>query len=139
MNCCVHPEAEAVGTCTACGRAMCANCAVDVRGKLTCRHCLASRPLPTDKDPNTAFLLELLPGLIGFLGIGYMYVGRTNDGVLRLVLWFVGLAVAWVITAVLAAVVVGIACIPLVAAAQIGVPIWSAITLKNELTKAATP
>ena len=43
-------------------------------------------PAPTPKrDPMIAMLLELLPALFGFLGIGWIYIGETNKGIMFLV------------------------------------------------------
>ena len=41
------------------------------------------------KDPTLAFVLEVLPGLFGVLGIGHMYAGYINRGVVLLVVWAV--------------------------------------------------
>jgi TM2 domain-containing membrane protein YozV len=137
MNCYVHPENEAIGTCTSCGRPICRECAVEMQGKLICRQCLASGKVSTitktDKDVNTAFLIELVGGFFGLLGIGYMYVGRTNDGVIRLILWIIYDVIAAITISLLLAVFVGILCIPFQLAIQIGVPLWSANNLKNIL------
>jgi hypothetical protein len=32
-------------------------------------------------------LIELVGGIFGLLGLGYLYAGRTNDGLIRLVAW----------------------------------------------------
>jgi TM2 domain-containing membrane protein YozV len=49
---------------------------------------------PSTKDPNTAMVIEILAGYFGFLGMGYLYAGRTAAGLLRLFGWwaFIGLA-----------------------------------------------
>jgi len=136
MKCQIHPENEAVGTCTSCGRPVCQECVVEVKGKNVCRECLASGkgiPSKQGKDPNTAFLLELIGGFLGFLGLGNLYVGRTNDGILRLIGWFIYLGMSYVLIVALSAVVIGIICIPFQFALQIGIPIWSAMKLKNSL------
>ena len=136
MKCQIHPENEAVGTCTSCGRPVCQECVVEVKGKNVCRECLASGkgiPSKQGKDPNTAFLLELIGGFLGFLGLGNLYVGRTNDGILRLIGWFLYLGITYVIIVALSAVIIGFICIPFQLALQIGVPIWSAMNLKNSL------
>ena len=45
------------------------------------------------KDPNTAMVIEILAGFFGFLGIGHIYVGFTQQGLIRLFSWWVvGLA-----------------------------------------------
>lgn len=86
------------------------------------------------KDPNTAFLIELIGGFFGLLGLGYFYVGRTNDGVMRLILWILYDVIAFCAISALLAVVVGIACIPIQLVIQVGVPLWSAMMLKKQMT-----
>lgn len=137
MNCYIHTESESVGACTSCGRSICHECAVELQDKLVCRECLNSRgavPQIQDKDPNTAFLIELVGGIFfGLLGLGHIYVGRTNDGILRLIIWLLYEIMAVIIISLLLAVVIGIICIPIQLVIQIGIPVWSAITLKNTL------
>ncbi|TKJ28912.1 MAG: hypothetical protein CEE40_10330 [Chloroflexi bacterium B3_Chlor] len=135
MKCYVHPEADSIGLCTSCGRAICEKCSVDMQGKLVCRQCLASGPVSREGETNanTAFLIEFVGGFFGLLGIGYMYAGRVNDGVIRLVLWLIYNITAYIVIAVLTAVLVGIICIPFQLAIQVGVPLWSANALKKDL------
>jgi hypothetical protein len=84
-------------------------------------------------DPNTAFLIELIGGFLGLLGIGYIYVGRTSEGILRLVLWLLYDVIAAITITALLAVLVGVICIPVQLVIQVVVPLWSATTLKNAL------
>jgi hypothetical protein len=86
-------------------------------------------------DPNVAWL-ELI-GLIGFLGIGYLVAGRTNDGILRLIGFMAFLFVGWLITAILIAVIIGICLVPVMLVAQVAIPVWSALQLKAELDRQA--
>lgn len=137
MNCYIHNENLAVGTCTICGKSICSECAIETNGKLVCRTCLAQgRGVASSqaKDVNTAFLLELVGGFVGLLGIGYMYSGRTNDGILRLVLWIIYDLIAGITISLLIAVFVGVLCIPIQLVIQIGIPLWSANNLKKLLT-----
>lgn len=46
------------------------------------------------KDPNTAMVIEIVAGYFGFLGIGYLYAGRTAAGLLRLFGWWAFIVVA---------------------------------------------
>jgi hypothetical protein len=137
MECYAHPGVAAIGTCTVCGRAICQQDAVEVQGKLVCREDLASGRAQQSSarkyDPNTAFLLEIILGFFGLLGIGYMYAGRTNDGVIRLIVWFAYDVLATCMIALLLSVIVGLACIPIQLIIQIGVPLWSAYVLKGQL------
>jgi nicotinamide riboside transporter PnuC len=82
---------------------------------------------------NTAFLLELIGGFLGLLGIGYLYSGRTNDGVIRLILWIIYDVIAGVTISLLLTVFVGFCCIPVQLVIQIGVPLWSANELKKKM------
>ncbi len=47
-----------------------------------------SSPVSSPKDPNTAMIIEIVGGYFGFLGIGYLYAGRTVAGLLRLFGWW---------------------------------------------------
>ena len=93
----------------------------------------------TPKDPNTAFLIELIGGLVGFLGLGYIYVGRTNDGLIRLIIYLVYNVIAWIAIAALSVVVIGCFCIPIQLLIQLGVAIFSASQLKTSLQGSGYP
>lgn len=134
MKCFNHLEIDAVGTCSSCNKALCRECSLDMNGKLICRDCLAvGKVRNSEYDENTAFLIELLAGLFGFLGIGYIYVGRTNEGVTRLILFFIYNVIAWFVISLLSAIIIGLCLVPIQIIIQIGVVIWSANTLKKDL------
>jgi hypothetical protein len=84
-------------------------------------------------DANLALVIELLAGFFGFLGIGWIYAGKTDEGVKRLILFLVGMVFAWIVTAVLIIFIIGICFIPVLLALQFGLPIWSALDLKKKL------
>ena len=75
----------------------------------------------------------MVGGFLGFLGIGYFYVGKSQDGVLRLVIWLIYNVLAYIAIALLSSIIIGLVCIPFQLAIQIGVPLWSANTLKKQL------
>jgi hypothetical protein len=108
-----------------------------MQGRLVCRECLGAGRVTVStqgsKDPNTAFLLELVGGIVGLMGLGYLYMGRTNEGILRLVLWMLYNITAWVIIGLLSAIFIGLLCCPIQILIQIGVPIYLATQFKNEL------
>jgi nicotinamide riboside transporter PnuC len=87
----------------------------------------------TPKDPNTAMIIELVGGLFGLLGIGYLYTGQTEAGLIRLVVWIIYNAIAWIAIVILASFIIGCFCIPVQLIIQIGVPIWSGLTLKKNM------
>jgi len=84
-------------------------------------------------DANLALIIELLAGFFGFLGIGWIYAGKTDEGVKRLILFLVGMIFGWIVAAVLTLVVIGLCLIPVLLALQFGLPIWSALDLKKNL------
>lgn len=80
----------------------------------------------TQRDPQTAMVIEIVAGLLGFLGIGYLYAGKTNQGIIRLIVW-------WVVLGLLGLsifIAIGICLLPI---AWIAGPIVSGIMLKKEL------
>ncbi len=77
MKCYVHPDVEAIGTCTSCGKAICSTCSMEVGGKLVCKPCaekMATQRLIVQaapkKEPALALLLSLVGGLVSGLLIG---------------------------------------------------------------------
>lgn len=113
MKCYLHPEREPVGTCTSCGRPICRECAVETQNKLVCRECLSTgiaSPIPTSvrspKDRSIALILEILPGLFGFLGFGWIYSGNTNTGIT----WLVGVLVWDFVALFLSVITAGLGC-----------------------------
>lgn len=91
------------------------------------------------KDPNIAFLIEFVGGFFGLLGLGYFYVGRTNDGILRLVAWLIYDLIAACGIVLLLSIVIGLVCIPIQLVIQVGVPLWSAYRLKSDMTRSSSP
>lgn len=63
----------------------------------------AYRPL---KDRSVAYILEILPGIFGILGIGWMYAGNTGVGIA----WLVGTLVWDVIAIIIDIASVGFGC-----------------------------
>jgi hypothetical protein len=110
MNCYIHPEKDPVGNCTSCDKPICTDCAIEVKDKLICRECLGTgkAKLPQSgtghrpaKDRSIALILEILPGLFGFLGFGWIYSGNTSTGVTWLVcvlIWNIGATLGVLVT-----------------------------------------
>lgn len=91
----------------------------------------------TAKDSTVALLLELI-GLIGFLGIGHIYAGKTNRGIGLLIGWFAYNIIGWwFVLPVFATLTCGIGClmvIPMILL-NLGVPIGSGLWIKNEMDR----
>lgn len=92
-----------------------------------------SGAVPTVKEQNTAYLLELVLGFFGLLGVGYFYTGRAQEAVPRFAGWLVYNAIAYVIISQLMQAVIGYICIPAQLVVQILVPFWSASMLKQSM------
>ncbi len=113
MKCAVHPDADAVGYCRNCGKAMCAVCVRPVRDVLYCEDCLANvmgmpvtpaavpapgvsaganmgagmgapgAPVATGLGPS-----PLLAFFLGFLpGLGAFYNEQYGKGIIHLALF----------------------------------------------------
>jgi TM2 domain-containing membrane protein YozV len=110
MKCAVHAEADAVGYCRNCGKAMCAVCVRPVRAVLYCEDCLANvmghaatpgpasaypaaSALPPVAEPAAAPRSGLAPSptlafLLGFLpGLGAFYNEQYGKGIIHLAIF----------------------------------------------------
>lgn len=91
MKCAVHAEVDATGYCRNCGKALCPECARDVRGALYCEECLAkivgSAPAQAQPsgssgpNPGLALLLGFIPGL------GAVYNGEYIKALIHVVIF----------------------------------------------------
>lgn len=105
MKCAVHADADAVGYCRNCGKAMCGVCVRPVRDVLYCEDCLANvmgHGVPGAQDlgmqagggapagaaaaragnPGLAFILGFL-----FPGLGAVYNGQYNKALIHIVVF----------------------------------------------------
>jgi TM2 domain-containing membrane protein YozV len=94
---------------------------------------------PAPKDPNNAFLIELVGGIFGLMGLGYFYTGQMEAGAIRLIAWIAFMAIGWTVTALLSAILIGLCLIPVMLVAQFGVPYWSAKQLKDGMLMLPPP
>ena len=90
MKCAVHTDVDATGFCRNCGKALCAQCAREVRGALYCEECLARMvvgPSPvvpgvhTGPNPAAACALGFIPGL------GAVYNGEYVKGLIHVIIF----------------------------------------------------
>jgi TM2 domain-containing membrane protein YozV len=79
MNCFVHAEVGAVGTCVGCGKALCQTCVSKHESKMHCEMC-AAKPR-SDKSKITAALLAFF---LGSFGAHKFYLGQTGLGIVYL-------------------------------------------------------
>ncbi len=65
MKCYKHPDKNAVGVCSTCGRGICRQCAVTSMGKLICRDC---SEVSEARTPTTLKAYNLMGAITGLLG-----------------------------------------------------------------------
>jgi LiaI-LiaF-like transmembrane region/B-box zinc finger len=104
MKCAVHPEVDAVGFCRNCGKALCSQCAREVRGALYCETCLAAMMAPqgpaaqfapTAPAPGYAYAAVEPQGpnpataaVLGFVpGLGAVYNGEYVKGLIHVIIF----------------------------------------------------
>lgn len=120
MKCYVHNDADAVGTCVECGKALCAECAVNANGRIICKDCAGRLATPRayapdqKKEPVLALILSLLGGFVTsslLFSLGQLYNGQVKKFVILTVLnASIGFA-AFVIYAFGGALTYGIGCL----------------------------
>lgn len=77
MKCFNHPDIEAVGVCSSCGKAICSNCSMVINNKVTCKSCVEQKINTKQPDKFNIFMhLDVASGIIVtvFLIIGTLYV-----------------------------------------------------------------
>lgn len=94
MKCYVHPQADSIGVCTECGRAICNECAVEVRGRLLCRGCLSGASSESLSGSRK-------PGMVQAIAVMCLV-----DGILN-ILWGIGLTISLMLG------IVTIICVPI--------------------------
>ncbi len=87
------------------------------------------------KKPQTAFMVEWAGGIFGLLGLGYFYIGRTEEAMLHLVVWLLSNLVFWGGSYLLYHMnaAFGYICLPLLLLFQVAIPYLSAKLLKENL------
>ncbi len=90
MNCTYHPDKEAAGVCSSCGRPFCHTCMVESTGKSYCRPCAVTtigRDRQSASDMAVGAII-LSAASIGFCGLtaipgmilGFIELGRIKRG-----------------------------------------------------------
>ncbi|GEM_PF-1845441 len=95
----------------------------------------ASAAAIKEKNPKNAFLIEFVGGIFGLLGLGYFYIGRTEEAILHLVIWICYNLFFWVgsyFLYVLSPIFLYI-CVPILLLSQVAIPYLSAIILRENI------
>lgn len=67
IKCYKHPEEDAIGICSKCGRGICTQCAETSHGRLICKDCLKTSTALTLKRLKAYSLVGALIGWLGFV------------------------------------------------------------------------
>jgi hypothetical protein len=97
MKCAVHTDVDATGFCRNCGKALCAQCAREIRGALYCEECLARMMVsPATASAGYAYPGPVPPGVpspgaalgLGFIpGLGAVYNGEYIKGLIHVLIF----------------------------------------------------
>jgi TM2 domain-containing membrane protein YozV len=82
MKCANHPRTEAPEKCAECGKPLCAECAVKLKGGAWCRECLLRIVVEkAGREKGKRHRSRLVAGLLSILpGVGHMYLGMIGKG-----------------------------------------------------------
>ena len=79
MNCFQHPDLDAVGVCSSCGKGVCENCAVEFQERMYCKDCIKKTAPVTSApvEPRVSGAVRLSKGfylgsIAGGLGVGFI-------------------------------------------------------------------
>ncbi|MFA4889551.1 MAG: hypothetical protein WC628_08290 [Candidatus Omnitrophota bacterium] len=93
MRCVNHLDKDAQGICNHCGRSICSDCTVQLKGENYCSVCIAAGSIPDKKEGHSAPLAAILSFVIA--GSGQVYNGQYAKGILIfLTSWLV---IPWII------------------------------------------
>lgn len=92
-----------------------------------------NQPIHGLKDPNTGLVLELLPGLLGFMGIGHIWAGQVALGLGLLFGYWLALTFLAILTVITFGLL--ICFFPVLLVMWPGAPIISAIMLQRRLQR----
>ncbi|HEV2297529.1 MAG TPA: DUF5668 domain-containing protein [Candidatus Acidoferrales bacterium] len=97
MKCAVHTDVDATGFCRNCGKALCAQCAREIRGALYCEECVARlMASPAPPSAGYAYPSPASPGApnpgaalgLGFIpGVGAVYNGEYIKGLIHVLIF----------------------------------------------------
>ncbi|MDP2906245.1 MAG: hypothetical protein Q8O22_08100 [Candidatus Omnitrophota bacterium] len=93
MKCVNHIEKDASGACNHCGKSICPDCMVEIKGEMYCKDCLALKAGQLVKEERSPAIAATLSFIIP--GMGQIYNGQVGKGLL--IFFTAWLVVPWVI------------------------------------------
>lgn len=93
MKCVNHLEKDAVAICNYCGRSICSECFVEIKGEAYCKDCLVAKTGQVKKEERSPALAAVLSFIIA--GLGQIYNGQIGKGLL--IFFTCWLIIPWII------------------------------------------
>ncbi len=93
MKCVNHLEKDAVAICNYCGKSICSECFVEIKGEAYCKDCLPVKIGQVKKEERSPALAAILSFIIA--GLGQIYNGQIGKGLL--IFFTCWLIIPWVI------------------------------------------
>ncbi|MDP4094478.1 MAG: hypothetical protein Q8920_14095 [Bacillota bacterium] len=92
MNCRNHSDIEATQICLSCGKPLCGQCTIDIKGRAYCTDCIEAFINIASENKKVHKKNKILTFFLGFIpGLSHMYLGMINKGLAIMVLLFVSL------------------------------------------------
>ncbi|MEW6008330.1 MAG: hypothetical protein AB1629_01695 [Candidatus Omnitrophota bacterium] len=93
MKCFFHLDRESARVCNHCGKNICSECSVELKGEIYCKDCLALKAGGEKKEERSPALAAILSFIIA--GLGQIYNGQIGKGIL--IFFTSWLIIPWVI------------------------------------------
>jgi len=99
MKCANHLEKEAIGVCNHCGKSICSDCLVQLKGENYCKECIVAKMGQEKKVEHSPSLAAILSFIMG--GLGQVYNGQIGKGILifftswLIIPWIIGIIDAY--------------------------------------------
>ena len=93
MKCVNHIEKDSSGVCNHCGKSICSDCMVEIKGEMYCKDCLALKTGQMAKEERSPAIAAILSFIIP--GMGQIYNGQVGKGLL--IFFTAWLIMPWVI------------------------------------------
>lgn len=93
MKCVNHLEKDSVAVCNHCGKSICADCLVEIKGENYCKECVTAKMNKEKKEERSPILAAIMSFVIG--GLGQIYNGQIGKGIL--IFFTAWLIIPWII------------------------------------------
>ena len=93
MKCANHLDRDAITVCNHCGKSICSDCQVQIKGENYCKDCVSVKMGEVKKEEHSPALAAILSFVIA--GLGQIYNGQIGKGLL--IFFTCWLIIPWII------------------------------------------